>query len=221
MLQDQHFKYETPVILVGASPIPVAAALNALPSNWPVIAVDGGAAAVLAAGRRPEFILGDMDSLDSNSAVPDDVPVLSLDGQDDTDFQKALARVSAPLIVGLGFLEGRFDHSLAAIHALMCLHHDRPVMLLGTSDVMLRLTGSFRTELAVGSRLSIWPLGTQSFAESTGLKWPLSGLTLTPGAMIGTSNEVTQNTVTITPSVGNGYAVILPLDNVPALLKRL
>lgn len=221
MVQDQHFESETPVILVGASPVPVGPTLLGLPSVWPIIAVDGGAAAVLAAGAHPEFVLGDMDSIDGGITIPEDVPVLSLDGQDDTDFQKALNRVTAPLIVGLGFLEARFDHSLAAIHALMCVRHDRPIMLLGTTDLVLRLTGPLRVRLPVGSRFSVWPLGVQSFAHSTGLRWPLDDLTLAPGVLIGTSNEVSDDIVTITPSDGDGYAVILPLDALPALLDAL
>lgn len=218
-MDNQQFASDDPVILIGASPVPIGSALAALPMAWPVVAVDGGAAASLAVGRKPHLILGDMDSLGNDVVIPDDVPVLTLDGQDDTDFQKALSRISASLIVGLGFLEARFDHSLAAVHALMCLQHDQPVMLVGTTDIMLRLTGPFAATLPVGSRFSVWPLGVQSFEKSSGLKWPLDGLTLAPGTFVGTSNEVSQTVVEIEPSAGNGYAVIVPLDALSALLK--
>ena len=222
MIDREHpFTSDMPVILVGASPVPLAAQLDLLPSHWPIIAADGGAAAVLNMGRTPDLILGDMDSLADNVVIPNNVPVITLTGQDDTDFEKALSRLSAPLIIGLGFLEARFDHSLAAIHALMCVDHDRPIMLLGNTDIVLRVKGNFSAALPIGSRFSVWPLGTQSFTSSTGLKWPLDGLTLAPGLLIGTSNEVSQEMVTITEADGDGYAVIVPVSLLPALLNAL
>ena len=121
-------RYDRPIVLVGAAPVQIGPALKACPESWPVIAADGGADALLKIGRRPDLVIGDMDSA---GPLPDDLPQLPLDGQDDTDFEKCLSRIHAPLIVGLGFLEGRLDHTLAAIHALMALPHDRPVMLVG------------------------------------------------------------------------------------------
>ena len=37
-VDDQMLAYATPVILVGASPMPIAKTFNALPAEWPVIA---------------------------------------------------------------------------------------------------------------------------------------------------------------------------------------
>ena len=219
IIEPLHFA--SPVILVGASPVQIDDALAALPSAWPLIAADGGAKTLLALGRMPEAVIGDMDSLSSPVGLADTVKIIALNSQDDTDFEKCLARVMAPLVVGLGFLEGRFDHSLAAMHALMCLDHARPVMLIGGTDVVVRLRGDFQINLPVGSRFSIWPLGTQSFWHSTGLRWPLDGLTLAPGQMIGTSNEVVGPSVSIAATPGDGYAVIGPVTALSAVLATL
>jgi len=213
--------YSSPVVLVGASPVPVDAALAALPQDWPLIAADGGAAAILSCGRVPSVVIGDMDSLARDVTLPERVRTIRLSGQDDTDFEKCMARIAAPLVVCLGFLEARFDHSLAAIHALMRLDHDRPVMLIGASDVMLRLRGDFAVQLPVGSRLSIWPLGSQTFHASSGLRWPLDGLSMAPGKMVGISNQTTAATVSIAAADGDGYAVILPLTEADAVLAAL
>ena len=64
---------------------------------------DGGVDALVAMNRQPDMIMGDMDSA---ANLPDDVPVMRLTGQDDTDLEKCLNRITAPLIVGLDFWKG-------------------------------------------------------------------------------------------------------------------
>ena len=131
---DHVLTFDQPVILVGASPVPVDSVLSLLPAAWPLIAADGGG---YAARSWSTAGYGDW-RYGSGRHAADDLPCMALDGQDDTDLQKCLARIETPLLVGLACLDGRFDHALAAIHALMTLRHDRPVMLVGTHDVVLR-----------------------------------------------------------------------------------
>ena len=213
---DDMLRYDCPVVLVGAAPVEIGLALETLPDSWPLIAADGGADALLKIGRRPDLVIGDMDSA---GPLPDDLPQLPLAGQDDTDFEKCLARICAPLIVGLGFLEGRLDHTLAAMHALTALPHDRPVMLVGDTDLLLRLTGDIAFEAEPGDRVSVWPLGIQAFHSSTGLKWPLDGLQMAPGRLIGTSNLAAGGTVRINAGPGDGYAVIMPREAAQSLIN--
>ena len=208
-------RYNRPVVLVGAAPVEIGPALEALPESWPVIAADGGADALLKIGRRPDLVIGDMDSA---GPLPDDLPKLPLAGQDDTDFEKCLARICAPLIIGLGFLGGRLDHTLAAIHALTALPHDRPVMLFGDTDLVLRIRGDIAFEAEPGERVSVWPLGIQAFQCSTGLKWPLDGLQMQAGRLIGTSNLAAGGAVRINAGPGEGYAVIMPREAAQSLI---
>ena len=216
--EDEILTFGRPVILVGAAPVPIGAALGAFPESWPLIAADGGADTLLKIGRRPDLVIGDMDSA---GPLPDDLPQLPLAGQDDTDFEKCLSRLHAPLIVGLGFLEGRLDHTLAAIHALMALPHDRPVMLFGATDVVLRLRGDIAFDAKPDERVSVWPLGAQMFHGSTGLKWPLDGLRMAPGKLIGTSNLATGGGVRISAGAGDGYAVIMPREAAQSLIDAV
>lgn len=215
---DIPMKFNQPVILVGAAPVSVAQALESLPPSWPLVAADGGADALLRLGRRPEMVIGDMDSAGD---LPADLPRLHLVGQDDTDFQKCLARIEAPLTVGLGFLEGRLDHTLATIHALMDLSHDRPVMLYGDSDAILRLRGGIGFATKPDQRVSIWPLGRQRFLSSSGLRWRLDGLEMAPGRLIGTSNSATGPHVQIEAGPGDGYAVIVPRAAAGTLIEAV
>jgi thiamine pyrophosphokinase len=210
--QNDRLKFDVPTVLFGASPIgPSVLNLTQKFKSWPVLAADGGLNAAINAGLMPQIIIGDMDSVTDLDQLPVSVRQIRLPGQDDTDFEKCLQLINAPLIVGVGFLDGRLDHSLAALDAMARLEHDRPVLLAGSNDVVLRLRGNIKLLLDRGCRISIWPLGCQHFVRSEGLDWPLDDLTMQMGHRTGTSNRTNAETISITAGNGDGYLVIVPL----------
>ena len=217
--QDNQLLYSSPILLFGAAPI-AGSLLSCLDhcQNWPVLAADGGLRTALSCGLRPQAVIGDMDSANDLDQLPDDIRQIKLSGQDDTDFEKSLGVISAPLIIGIGFLDGRFDHSLAALDALARLPHDRPVLLVGGDDVLLRLRGDFEMTLPLASRFSVWPLGRQHFLRSHGLEWSLDDVTMALGKRTGTSNRVIGKPVSITAGAGDGYVVMAPFTAFDVML---
>jgi thiamine pyrophosphokinase len=217
--QDNQLLYSSPILLFGAAPI-AGSLLSCLDhcQNWPVLAADGGLRTALSCGLRPQAVIGDMDSANDLDQLPDDIRQIKLSGQDDTDFEKSLGVISAPVIIGSGFLDGRFDHSLAALDALARLPHDRPVLLVGGDDVLLRLRGDFEMTLPLASRFSVWPLGRQHFLRSHGLEWPLDDVTMALGKRTGTSNRVIGKPVSIAAGAGDGYVVMAPFTAFDVML---
>lgn len=211
--------FESPVVLVGGVPDPVG--MTALQPEWPTIAADSGVHAALKAGRTPLSIIGDMDSVDDLASLPPEIRQIKLSGQDDTDFEKCLNMIMAPLIVGVGFIGRRFDHSLGVMHALAATDNQSQLVLVGEDDVILRVKGDFAMRLPVDTRLSIIPLAKQSFAASSGLAWPLDGLHMEFGHAIGISNHTVTSEITITAAAGEGYAVIAPFDCFETILGQL
>ena len=149
--QNERLRFSSPILLLGASPIG-SSMLKLMQKfkSWPVLAADGGLMAAMEAGLLPQIVIGDMDSAKGLELLPDSVRQIRLSGQDDTDFEKCLQLIDAPLIVGIGFLDGRFDHSLATMDALARLSHDRPVLLCPHSAPTERTQGARR----VGGRPS-------------------------------------------------------------------
>ncbi|MGI9436064.1 MAG: thiamine diphosphokinase [Geminicoccaceae bacterium] len=211
------FRAANPVLLIGGAPVDMDL-LKRLAVDRALIAADSGADAAFAAGLVPDLVLGDLDSISDAEQARQRTRVIQIPDQNTTDLQKALAYIEAPMIVGLGFLGARFDHSLAAVHALSACTKPQEILLADTHDVVLRVRGDFAGNLAPGLRFSIWPLGIQTFRRSTGLRYPLDGLTLQSGKMVGTSNEVTAPEVFIEAGVGQGYLVITPIETIDALL---
>jgi thiamine pyrophosphokinase len=158
-------------------------------SHAPVlVAADGGAAAALRAGHDLAAVIGDFDSLraEDKALIPPDrlFPVLE---QDTTDFDKALRRISAPLVLAVGFLGDRMDHQLAALNTLV-RHADRPCVLIGPTEVIFHVPPDLNVALKPGDTVSLFPMADVT-GRSEGLEWPIQGLTLTPGGRIGTSNR--------------------------------
>ena len=205
---------ETPVVLVGGGRLDEAQ-LKALGGAWPVAAADGGADAAARAGLKPVLVAGDFDSISSPQLFSGS-RVVEVPDQDRTDFAKALDLIEAPLVIGLGLLGKRLDHTLAATNTLSRAG-GRPVVLLDKRDAVLFSRGAVAMDLEPGDRVSVWPLQGQSFAGSKGLVWPLDGLHLEPAALTGTSNRVAEGDgrVEIVPSDGgSGYLVILDAGRV-------
>jgi thiamine pyrophosphokinase len=154
-----------------------------------VVAADGGARVPLPPGTRLAAVIGDMDSLaDPEALRAAGVAVHRLAEQETTDLEKCLYSVDAPLLVGVGFLGGRIDHTLAALNALV-RHRARPVVLLGASDVCFLCPPRLALDLPAGARVSFFPLAPAVGRFSEGLVWSVDGLALAPDGRVGTSNR--------------------------------
>ena len=180
---------EDAVTLIGGGPI-VAELLTLARAVAPrIVAADGGADDVLAEGLSPVAIIGDMDSLAPAARAAFADRLYHIPEQETTDFEKCLTRIEAPLVIGVGFLGGRMDHSLASLNVL-ARHRDRAVILLNEADVCCVVPeAGLRLSLPAGMRLSLLPLGAARL-WTEGLRWDVDGADMAPDGFISISNEV-------------------------------
>lgn len=204
------------VTLVGGGSLDRAAFALARSHAPVVVAADGGANALAAWGEGAAAVIGDMDSVADLDGWRRRSEVLHIAEQDTTDLEKCLYSVDAPLFLGVGFTGRRFDHTLAALHALL-RWRDRRVVLLGEEDVVFLCPPDWSARLAPGARVSFFPLTPVRGVESRGLRWRVDGLDFAPGVRIGTSNAAEAPEVSVRFD-GWGMAAILGREWLPQVL---
>jgi thiamine pyrophosphokinase len=177
-----------------------------------LVGADGGGDAIARAGLVPDAIIGDFDSLADPEGWSDRTRLLRIEEQETTDFEKALYSTQAPVTLALGMTGKRFDHTLAALNAVMRHASERAIVLVDEHDLALALIKPFRFQVPPGARISVHPLAPVRFSSSSGLRFPLDGLRLAPGERIGTSNEAVEGPFSITPENGNSAPWLLILD---------
>ncbi len=184
--------------------------------NRKVVAADGGAARALEFGTLPDAVIGDFDSFQPDTRIASAL-LHKVAEQDSTDFEKCLDRIEAPLVLAVGFLGDRTDHSLAVLSTLV----QRPpggCVLIGTHDVIVHCPARLSLDLPQGTRVSLFPL-TAVTGRSTGLHWPIESIAFDPMGRIGTSNVAT-GPVDLEFD-GPGMLLSLPPAVLPRLLEAL
>jgi len=170
-----------------------------------VVAIDGGTAWLASVGRRPDLVVGDLDSAD-----PALIAALEADGvpierhavaKDASDTELAVAGVlaaGADEVVILGALAGpRLDHQLANLMLLadpeLSVVNDLRIVRGGTLVRALHAGASLALEGMAGDLVTLLPIGGNAVGvRTTGLRYPLDGETLSIGRSRGLSNVVVQ-----------------------------
>jgi thiamine pyrophosphokinase len=190
------------LVIVGGGEVDIDLLQELYASGGRLVGADAGADTIVAAGLKPEVIIGDFDSLRDPLSWLGKTRLMQIAEQETTDFEKALYSTRAPVTVALGMTGGRFDHTLAALDAVTRYAAKRKVILVDQRDVALALTEAFAFEVAPGDRVSIHPLAPITFWRSEGLEYPLDSVTLSPGVRTGTSNKALTGPFSIVPEEG-------------------
>jgi thiamine pyrophosphokinase len=180
-----------------------------------IAAADSGLLRAETAGLRPDWVLGDMDSLDDHRRLdtyPRDRALRYPRAKDYTDTELAfsfLAEKGCDELWIIGGGGGRMDH-LFAIRSLFERDPFPARWITAGEDVYcLRGPGELARSLRAGGLLSVFPLGDGPWeAESGGLKWPLDGLSWNRG-FFGLSNEAETGDFFIRARKGR-FLVIIP-----------
>jgi thiamine pyrophosphokinase len=203
----------------GESPPPKVIRRVLEGENAFTVAADSGLDAAEKAGIKPDFIAGDMDSLEDASrlsAYPPDKVVRHKHEKDHTDTELALFLAiengcDEIWIIGGG--GGRLDH-LLGIRSLF----ERDVFpsrwITRAEDIYCMQSGTARNSLTLsldpGALVSVFPLGSGPWkVGSVGLKWPLDELAWNRG-FFGLSNVAVTGSFAITAEEGR-FMVIVPL----------
>lgn len=199
------------VIIAGS---PVFSGFEKLDGDY-IIAADSGLTHALAAGVRPDLLIGDFDSLTGTvdeSIKTIKAPVI----KDDTDtmlaVKYALAKGFSRFLL-LGATGGRLDHQTANI--AVCAYIAERSGLCEIRDGTNSIFAIKNSKITLDKKKD-WSLSVFAYTEKavgvtlTGLKYPLDNATLTNTFPLGVSNEFAAGTATV--EVKKGIVLIILSD---------
>lgn len=177
-----------------------------------VIAADGGVYHVLACGRYPDVVVGDMDSITAETRADlraHQVKMMVHPAEkDETDLELALLYAAEHYlereILTFGVLGGRLDQTLANIlllaHPALRQKRVRLVEQYQRAWIVYDQTNIYGVE---GDTVSLVPLGGDVYiGQTNNLKWPLHNEVLSFGPARGVSNVLTAEHATVTLKKG-------------------
>lgn len=195
------------VVVIGGGALSDEAVAS-VPEGAFVIAADSGLDHAVAAGLRPNALVGDLDSISAAGKMWAYAHELVIDQQptdkDLTDTELALATAAAhdgaTHLLVLGGAGDRLDHTLGTLLALghPRLAHLRQVRAhLGTTEVAVVHPGrKVSLDLDAGRTFSVLALhGPASGVTVRGARWTLDDADLGAGEARGVSNEAEEQTM--------------------------
>jgi thiamine pyrophosphokinase len=181
-----------------------------------VICADGGTRHALALDRKPDLVVGDMDSISKERWQELQTNNVGIElyprDKNETDLELALQRAIAlapAAILIVGALGGRLDQTIANLAVLSGARHQPSDIRLddGVEEVLF-----CRDQVEVlgrsGDILSLIPWsGAVQGVQTQGLRWSLDRETLYPEKTRGVSNEMLGDSASI--SIGSGLLLIV------------
>lgn len=203
------------VVITGSAPI-AGDAVRSIPPDALLIAADGGLDRALAAGLRPDVLVGDLDSIsesgltwaerDGGGRVEVERHPVDKDATD-TELALAAAAVREPSRITLIGGGDRLDHSLAAIGATGAPGLAAVERVDGWWDgnhfEVLHGPSTRALLVDAGSTISLLALqGPCGGVSLAGTRWTLDAVELGPVVGLGVSNVAVGGTVTVTVRTG-------------------
>lgn len=205
-MADRHVQ----VIAPGAAVAPVAASSAEL-----VVCADGGVAVALAAGRRIDHVVGDLDSVTAADLAVAESHGARLERhppeKDESDLELAIAASAAngadEVTVHLG-AGGRLDHQLANLLVLAAPRWRSLRIDAWVGEDRVWVVHDRRiVPLPVGAHLAVQAVAGPASVTTVGVAYPLTGEVLQPTQARGISNTVLTSPVEV--RVDDGIVLVI------------
>lgn len=203
-------------VICGAGPVNDAGVLRSLlrPQDF-IIAADKGLELIERLKLNPDLIVADFDSLNKNSAMSYQVPIVELPvRKDDTDTMAAarlgLERGYKDFLL-LGASGGRLDHTLGNFALMLfLLRHGAQAMLADEKNIVkMMLPGRVVIEPVENSNLSLLAYaGDVCGLNIFNAEYELENAVLTPDFPLGVSNCF-KNSDNVEITFDNGVLIII------------
>jgi thiamine pyrophosphokinase len=172
-----------------------------------IIAADGGTRHALALGLIPDLIIGDLDSVHTETLVKfRKVPTYQDSNDETTDLEKAIAwaiKAKYDHVTVVGASGKRLDQAIGNLGVLAKFYPDAVVRIVDDFGELTYVGRALTFEAKKGEIVSLIPLSRCEGIVTSGLRYALNGESLELGVREGTSNVVTESLVSVKVKKGH------------------
>ncbi|MFA6091727.1 MAG: thiamine diphosphokinase [Elusimicrobiota bacterium] len=176
-----------------------AGRIRKLSAGLPVLCADGGLRHALRLRRKPDFVIGDLDSAEPRLLRKAACPVFQDCDEDRCDFQKALdlaLALGAREALVAGNLGGRLDHRLANFAVAEAFASRLRLTFIDEGLASLAGPGLHRLACRPGRTVSLLPASPSARVSTQGLAYALKNSILRRGSR-GLSNRAISKRVNV------------------------
>jgi thiamine pyrophosphokinase len=179
-----------------------------------IIAADGGALNALQGGYRPDYVVGDLDSIsaDINAKLPD-TEFIHRPSQELNDLEKALIfcqEQGVTDITLLGISGKRLDHTLNNLSVFCRYDQNFEMTIYDAHSRIYIVRDKWHYSAKPNQLISLIPVGIVEGVKTEGLAFPLNNEPLIFGEREGLSNYIVSNPVKV--KIKNGILFVFILD---------
>ena len=185
-----------------------------------LICADGGANSAYELGLVPDAIIGDLDSISSETLneFKSISKVIRLKGQNDTDVEKCLKfaiknNYDEALLTGV--TGNRLDHTFCNLGIVLKIFSEINISLVAENSFLKPYSGIVKLKTKPKEIVSVYGIDSKTRISSRGLKYPLKNVSLPFGKKESTSNVATGNEVELKITGG----IIFVIRDVNLMIK--
>ncbi len=177
-----------------------------------IIAADGGANSLYKYNIVPDFVIGDLDSINKNvlNKFAKFSKVIQYKRQNDTDVEKCLKfaiKRKFTDVVLLGATGDRLDHTLCNLGIILKFFEKIRITVIHESSVLNAYTGYVKLRTAAGEIISVYGFDDKTKVRAKGLKYKLNNIALPFGEKESTSNVAMGKSVELEITGGKMFVI--------------
>jgi len=177
-----------------------------------IFCADGGANSASKLKIIPDYIIGDLDSVDASTLkyFKKKSQIIQYKRQNDTDIEKCLkfaVKKNFKCAVLLGGTGNRLDHSICNLGILIKFYDIIKIVMLSGESFITPLKGKSSFKAQKGEFISLYGFDRKTKFVSFGLKYPLKNISLPFGEKESTSNQAVRENVTVKINGGVGLII--------------
>lgn len=177
-----------------------------------IICADGGADFAKKLGLIPDYIIGDLDSIQSKTLkyFSGISRIIKIKRQNDTDVEKCLRFAISKGIkeaVLVGVTGDRLDHTFCNLGIILKFYDKIKLKIIAEKSLLVALSGNVRIPVMKGEIISLYGINEKTKITSSGLKYQLKNTALPFGIKESTGNVAVTETVSL--KIKNGLIFVI------------